>query len=174
MPNNETAKTKWARKPVFWWATSIIALFGASSLILLPMILRETPKDYVLKVYHNPDVPSHHWGPLKSSPWAYYLKAARTADEQTKGLSGTKELASNRGMIFLYEDTAERCFWMKDMNYAIDMIWVDESYKVTAIEHGVRPDSYPKTFCHDAHYVIELNAGEASKAGLKQGQRLNF
>jgi uncharacterized membrane protein (UPF0127 family) len=175
MPNNETAKTKWAHKykTLFWWVTGVLVLFWGAAILWLPWAPYSS-RDYKLKVYHHPDTPSSHVGPLKSQPWVYYLRGAVTPDEQSKGLGGTKDLKANRGMIFLYNDTAQRCFWMKDMNYAIDMIWADDARNITAIEHSVDPETYPDTFCHDGRYVVELRAGEAKKAGLEEGAQLNF
>jgi uncharacterized membrane protein (UPF0127 family) len=65
---------------------------------------------------------------------------------------------------------------MKDMNFPIDMVWVDANQRVVSIESDVPPASYPKTFCPDeaAKYVLEFSAGTAAQQGLSVGQKLPF
>lgn len=77
-------------------------------------------------------------------------------------------------MLFLYEDEAQRCMWMKDMRFAIDMLWLDSRKKITKIQKDVRPETYPDAFCARAQYVIELKAGEAERHRLRSGQTLAF
>lgn len=65
--------------------------------------------------------------------------------------------------------------WMKNMKFSIDMVWVNGQNKITKIEKNVTPGTYPQTFCADnTSYVLELNSGAATKAGLSVGQRLSL
>lgn len=112
------------------------------------------------------------WLTLRNS--SYFLSTASSAEEQQKGLGGLTGMHASRGMIFPYDKEAERCFWMKDMRFPIDIIWVDANKKVSHIEQNLQPDTYPQSYCAPGQYVIELNAGEAHKNGLKTGSPLNF
>ena len=94
--------------------------------------------------------------------------------QQEKGLSGTAALDPNSGMLFWNAAEAKQCFWMKDMHYNLDIIWLDRNKKVTHIEYNLSPKTYPKTFCAQGKYVIELNAGEAKRSGITKGQVLTF
>lgn len=104
----------------------------------------------------------------------YYLTGAHSAAEQSQGLGNLPAMARDRGMVFVYDGQDRRCFWMKDMRFAIDIIWLDTRKQVTHIEPSVSPATYPKVFCHPAQYVIELNAGEAARGSLKAGRQLSF
>ncbi len=104
----------------------------------------------------------------------YQLEIASTPEQQIKGLSGRKAMPDWSGMLFSYPDEAERCMWMKDMRYAIDILWVGSDRKITHLEQGLTPETYPKTYCFKAQYVIELSAGEAVQHRLRAGQTLEL
>ena len=105
-----------------------------------------------------------------------YARIADTADKRHKGLSGTKELASDEAMLFIFDHPSDWGIWMKDMNYSIDIVWLDEDKRVVHIERDVSPDTYPRVFRPDegALYVVELPAGFASQHGLGLGQVISF
>lgn len=113
---------------------------------------------------------------LRAGERKYTLEKAVTADEQRTGLSGRTALPKNKGMLFIFTKAEPVCFWMKDMRFPLDIIWLDGNKKVVHLVEDARPSSYPDTFCPDdpARYVIELNAGEAAEAGIRTGQELSF
>jgi uncharacterized protein len=112
---------------------------------------------------------------LQAGGQKYGLEVAKTPDEQRQGLSGRASMPRHRGMLFIFPKEGRQCFWMKDMRFSLDIIWVDSQKKVKHIARDVSPDTYPDAFCHEAaRYVIELGAGEAAKAGLHKGQTLQF
>lgn len=87
------------------------------------------------------------------------------------GLSGRDILEEGEGMLFVFEETDYNGIWMKDMNFPIDIIWLDEEYSVVKIEENVLPETYPKIFGDDvlSKYVVELNSGFVSRVGLNIG-----
>src|SRR3989339_720000 len=60
-------------------------------------------------------------------------------------------------------------FWMKDMNFPIDIIWIGEDYKIVYIKENALPESYPEKFNPNqpALYVLEINAGMVSENEIK-------
>lgn len=99
----------------------------------------------------------------------------KTTDaERQQGLSGRDNLPTDNVMLFSFDGTAQRCFWMKDMKFAIDIVWLDENKKVTAVEHSVQPSSYPKSFCHDGMYTAEFASGTAKANGIVVGSQFNL
>ncbi len=105
----------------------------------------------------------------------FELEVADTYEKHMRGLSGRKDLPMDTGMLFVFEQIEEQCFWMKDMRFSLDIIWTDEHKKITKIEKNVSPDTYPDSFCVDnTKYVLEFNRGFASKYGLKAGTKLQF
>lgn len=103
------------------------------------------------------------------------LEIADTNELRTLGLSGREKLEDSQGMMFVFEDEATRCFWMKDMKFDLDMVWLNRDKKIVAIESGVRSDSYPQEYCHDnSQYVLEINSGNSEILGLHIDQQLSF
>lgn len=113
---------------------------------------------------------------LTSGNQTYYLEKATTEAAREKGLGGRVAMAQNRGMLFVFEKPAIQCFWMKDMQFPLDIIWLDAEKKVTYVATDVSPASYPQNYCGgDAtRYVLELRAGEAKRAGITLGKTLEF
>ncbi|MDB5181638.1 MAG: hypothetical protein JWP13_401 [Candidatus Saccharibacteria bacterium] len=104
----------------------------------------------------------------------YVLETAFTPQQQEKGLGGRERLAESKGMLFWYPREGEQCFWMKDMRFPIDIIWVSANKHVTHLEESLSPSTYPQTFCAQGQYVIELDAGEVVKHSLNVGAALDF
>lgn len=156
MPNSEIEKTKSAPKQS-WFVLAIAVVLVVAFAVGLPRLGHGV---VTLKV---PD-----------SEAQYKLKRLTHSEEQQRGLSGTEQLPAKQGMLFAYENEQEICMWMKDMQYAIDMIWLDADKKVTAIEHFVSPETYPERFCHTGKYVIEIGGDQTLHSGIREGQVLRF
>ena len=113
---------------------------------------------------------------LRAGTHRYTLRVAADAQARTKGLGGEHSLPATAGMLFWFTDDHTRCFWMKDMHFPLDIIWLDATKQVVHIERSVSPATYPHEFCPAAaaRYVVELNAGQARAAGIREGQTLTF
>ncbi|QQS20093.1 DUF192 domain-containing protein [Candidatus Saccharibacteria bacterium] len=113
---------------------------------------------------------------LNHGNYSYNLEKAVSPALREKGLGDRKNLAKGKGMLFVFETPEKVCFWMKDMKFSIDIIWLDAQKRVTHIEQAVSPSTYPQSYCPDqpAKYVIELNTGEAARSGIHTGQTLSF
>ena len=101
--------------------------------------------------------------PIKLGNITLLASVADTNDTRELGLSGTTYLPESEAKLFIFETSEKWNFWMKNMNYAIDIIWLDEQKKVVHIENNVKSDSYPNLFFPPvpAKFVIETNAGFA-------------
>jgi len=99
-----------------------------------------------------------------------------TPEAQAKGLSGREGLKENSGMLFVFPKPDYYGFWMKDMKFSIDMIWLDSAGKVVHIERNVAPETYPKVFTPalPANYVLEVIAGFSDQNSLKIGDYAKF
>lgn len=111
---------------------------------------------------------------LRASNSVYTLAVAGTPAAQEKGLGGRAWMPQHEGMIFVFDTPDTVCFWMKDMHFAIDMIWLNEAKKVVHLQSDVAPGSYPKRYCPPmpAKYVVELRAGEAARQSIRTGTTL--
>ncbi|MEI8270149.1 MAG: DUF192 domain-containing protein [bacterium] len=104
------------------------------------------------------------------------VELALTAKDQEHGLSGRKILENNTGMLFVFSKPGEFYFWMKDMNFPIDIIWIGDDLRVIYIQKSVRPSSYPNSFGPgvDNRYVLEVSSGFSEKNNLKIGDSVEF
>ena len=104
------------------------------------------------------------------------VDVADTKGKQEQGLSGRKELKEDEGMLFIFEDPDRHSFWMKDMNFAIDIIWIGDDMHVVYIKKYTRPEEYPNTYVpnKDAKYVLEVVSGFSEKNNLRLGDKAKF
>lgn len=103
-------------------------------------------------------------------------EVAQTSAARRLGLSGRTSLSSGKGMMFIFETPGKYGFWMKDMKFDLDIMWIDEEGRIVTIERDVTPDTYPATFINsvNAVRVLELPAGSAEKYGLFLGSKVSF
>lgn len=107
--------------------------------------------------------------------------AAITPSDRKKGLSKRDLLPLTEGMLFVFEKSGLWGFWMKDMKFAIDIIFIDENKKIVDFAKNVPPEPdtkdgeltvyKPKV---EAMYVLEINAGLSDFNNLKIGDAVNF
>jgi hypothetical protein len=91
--------------------------------------------------------------------------------ERTKGLSGREYLAEDTGVLFVFEEPDRYGFWMKEMKFDLDIVWMDQNFKIVHIEEALTPDTYPQIFEpeSDTQYVLEVNSGFVEKNKLEVG-----
>jgi len=104
------------------------------------------------------------------------IEIAYTPEMQEKGLSGRKEIKENEGMLFIFKNSGKYPFWMKDMNFPIDIIWLDQDKKIIFFKENVLPNTFPETFVSEkeAKYVLEVISGFSQKNNLKIGEIVEF
>lgn len=109
--------------------------------------------------------------PMVIGPIAVAASVADTLPERIKGLSGTPYIPDGVVKLFAFGVLGSHSIWMKDMNYAIDIIWVSKEGEIVHIEEEVAPETYPNSFSSPipAWYVIEAKAGFVSKNKIKEG-----
>ena len=107
---------------------------------------------------------------------------ADTEEKRSKGLSIYNSLPHDRGMIFDFgKKDIYATFWMKDMKFALDIIWINDE-KIVKIDENVptppvnTPDNkltlYPSNIPID--YVLEVNSGLSDRYGFKIGDSVTF
>ncbi|HAO64947.1 TPA: hypothetical protein DCQ44_03135 [Candidatus Taylorbacteria bacterium] len=97
---------------------------------------------------------------------------ATTEAQQVQGLSGRTSLATSTGMLFVFDRADKWGIWMKDMNFPIDVLWIDSNLKVNYIVENMTPASYPTTYWPQtpASYVLEIPVGTIKSDGISVGQ----
>lgn len=96
--------------------------------------------------------------------------------ERGRGLSYTKALLEDEGMLFVFDKSDIYQFWMKGMNYPLDIIWINDQKRIIHIEHSLSPETFPNLFSSEspALYVLEVNAGFCEKHQIKIGDIVSF
>jgi uncharacterized protein len=119
-----------------------------------------------------------HYGlrPLAISDQTVYVSVADTQELRERGLGGRTELSPDEGMLFVFDKEDIHPFWMKDMRFSIDILWLANDGTVIYIERDVSPDTYPQVFSSDkpARYVLELPVGYSAAHHIKVGDRVQL
>ena len=104
------------------------------------------------------------------------LEVADTDAKREQGLSGRSKLPDNQGMLFSFEQPSFQSFWMKDMSFSLDFLWLDENKEIVDLTQNVAPETYPGTFSpkKPVKYVVEVGAGYVEANSLKIGETLSF
>lgn len=102
----------------------------------------------------------------------YTVEVADTQRTQARGLGGRASLCESCGMLFLFEQPGARAFWMKGMQFPLDIVWLLDG-TVVYIERHVSADSElvyrPGVL---ANQVLEVNAGRMD--ALVLGEKIRF
>ena len=104
------------------------------------------------------------------------VEMATTMAEQACGLSGRTGLGDHQGMLFVFGSGSTQTFWMKDMTFALDMIWISGN-KVVGVTENVPPPASGTQLWQLKLYssppgvdkVLEVNAGTVAKDGMRVG-----
>ena len=107
----------------------------------------------------------------------YAVEVARTDAERERGLMFRDELPSGHGMLFIHPRLEPQAYWMKNTHIPLDILYFDDGHRLVSQQRDVPPCSlgdacppYPSDA--PARYVLELNAGEAARLGLHDGDEL--
>ena len=106
----------------------------------------------------------------------FFVEVARTRSELEKGLSLHAPLLDDQGMLFVFTGEDFYGFWMKDMLFPIDIVWIDSNLTVVHTEKNVLPEDYPKIFrpATKSLYVLEVGAGQVDYLNVKIGDIVKF
>lgn len=110
----------------------------------------------------------------------YHLEVAKTIPQKMQGLMNRNYLCPDCGMIFISPIDTPQNFWMKNTFIPLDMVFVNlkgEVVNIITAEAEAKDENGSYKFFQSsspATYVIELNAGDASKLGLVSGDILNL
>ena len=105
-------------------------------------------------------------------------RLAISRDEQMRGLMFVENMPGDEGMLFVFNSSAPRSFWMKNTRIPLDIFYFDESLSLVSVSENARPcisapcPSYPSAAA--AQYVLELNAGTAARLGTRKGDVLTL
>lgn len=106
------------------------------------------------------------------------VEVASTEPEREQGLSGRSGLAEGKGMLFIFPQPGVYGFWMKDMQFNLDIIFAAADGTVVTVDSNLTPQSYKQTPpavyypAAPVMYALEVPAGFAAAHGIAEGSKL--
>jgi uncharacterized membrane protein (UPF0127 family) len=120
-------------------------------------------------------------GQLSINNATFDIEIASTTLEQTRGLSFRPSLGANDGMLFIFGAGGVQSFWMKDMNFPLDMIWISGTTVVGFAQNVPAPASSTAlwslpvyTSPNNTDKVLEVNAGTVAKYNIRVGDAVRI
>jgi len=106
----------------------------------------------------------------------FSVEVAQTDSQKSLGLGDRDGLNINAGMLFIFDKPSKQYFWMKDMKFPIDIVWIDENKKIVGLVENAKPEDYPEAYPspQNVAYVLEISSGEVKKQGIKIGGGVIF
>jgi uncharacterized protein len=107
----------------------------------------------------------------------FRVDLAISAEDHIKGLSGKTDMPKDRGMLFIFDTKQQYSFWMKDMNFPLDIIWIDDKTIVDISKNVPVEASYPPptyTPNKSVNRVLEINAGLSDAYGFQIGDSVTY
>lgn len=105
----------------------------------------------------------------------FSLLVVSTYTDRQRGLMYVKELPKDEGMLFVFPESKEQQFWMKNTYVSLDLIFINEDRLVVGVkERAVSMSTQRLSVPRPAQYVIELVAGSAADNGITPGAKVEF
>jgi len=103
----------------------------------------------------------------------FEIEEAVSDETRAKGLSDRDKLCDNCGMLFVFDELGDYGFWMKDMRFDLDMVWIAGD-KVVDIDKNISKDSGGTFYAKwKVDRVLEINSGKAEACRIKVGDEIN-
>jgi uncharacterized membrane protein (UPF0127 family) len=104
----------------------------------------------------------------------FKVEVVSTENIMQKGLGGREDICSKCGMLFKFGKVGNYSFWMKDMQFPLDIIWLADN-KIVHIEKNIQPDfNLTMSSPESANFVLELRSGNVNRLDLSVGDLVTF
>lgn len=101
---------------------------------------------------------------------SFDVEVANTDESRSAGLMHRVDLPSNRAMLFVFDQTRDVMMWMENTPLPLDMVFIADDGKVSAIAPNTEPFSRAIVSSRGpVRFVVELNAGTAKRLGIGVG-----
>ena len=106
----------------------------------------------------------------------FLVDFSKTDKESSRGLSKLEKLLPDQGLLMFFQYENDWGIWMKDMNFPIDIVWINKNKEVSYIRERISPNTYPEIFYPPGKelYVLELPAGTVEMKHIKVGDLLLY
>jgi len=107
-----------------------------------------------------------------------HVDMATTEAQRERGLGGRTSMTNDQGMLFVFPERGVYPFWMKDMQFPLDIVWIDHGTvtEVATLEPPANAAKQPQEYMpkFPADHVLEINADQAKKLGLAPGTAIQL
>lgn len=152
----------------------LLPILGVIVFIVLVGLFTQKAQEGALKIPSNNRLEKSE---VKIGEIVIPVEVAKTEMQRKRGLSNKESLPEGQGVLFVFAQKDIRPpFWMKDMNFAIDIIWIDDD-KIVEIDKNIQPpakdtpDSELTLYTPNQpiDYVLEVNAGFSEENNIEVG-----
>ena len=137
-----------------------IALLGVSTLLSQPGMAQDAPQMNLERVK------------LSAGMHQIDTQVAMTPEQRQIGLMFRKEMPQSEGMIFVFEQAAQQCFWMKNTILPLTAAFVADDGTIVNLADMKPQTTEPHCSAKPVRYVLEMNKGWFAKKGIKAGAKL--
>jgi uncharacterized membrane protein (UPF0127 family) len=92
---------------------------------------------------------------------------------RARGLMHRKSLAHNAGMLFIFDEAAVHCMWMKNTYIPLSVAFIDDRGTIVNIADMTPHDETSHCAARPVRYALEMNRGWFAARGIKSGSRLS-
>lgn len=103
---------------------------------------------------------------------SFTIEIADDTAERSAGLMFREDMPDDRGMLFVFQQTRDVAFWMKNTPMPLDLLFVGEDGRIRAIMHGEPQSEAIIDPGEPIRFVLELKAGTAAREGIAAGDLL--
>lgn len=162
------------RKKFFWLIFTAIILALIMALLSCPRIA-QTPTQTVKNYFPTPQGKNIL---VQIGDTIIQAELATSTEALARGLSGRTFLAPDQGMLFVFNSPSRHRFWMPEMNFPLDIIWIKDG-QIADITRQATNDFDPSAPVFyqprtPVRFVLEVNSGFAHKHNLRIGERVIF
>jgi uncharacterized membrane protein (UPF0127 family) len=154
------------------WGKAMASLAVAASLVALGLSSKplhaqtQKPAQQSQQAQHLPTVE------LQAGIHRIQAMLATTPAEREKGLMHRKEMLPNEGMLFVFEQAGQQCFWMKNTLLPLDAAFLEDDGTVVNVASMQPMTENPHCSERPVRFVLEMNQGWFMAKGFFPGKRL--
>jgi uncharacterized membrane protein (UPF0127 family) len=97
---------------------------------------------------------------------------AQTPEQRTIGLMFRPSMGVNDGMLFVFEEAAQQCFWMKNTLIPLAIAFIGDDGRIVNIDRMLPQTLDPHCSTRPVRFVLEMNEGWFERRGVKPGAQL--
>jgi len=160
----------------------ILPIIGVVFFIILVGLLTQKVQDGKLSFPTNTNTAVSQKSEVVINDIVIPVEIAKSDTQRRKGLSSLDSLPENEGMFFEFtKKDIKPPFWMKDMKFAIDILWINDN-EIVQIDKNVQPPP-PNTVDENLllyipdqpiDYVLEVNANFTEESNIKVGDTVGL